>query len=129
VDRSTSISRALLAAAFAIGAGCVHAPPLPPPEPYQVQILEEAMRRLEAMGKDASRSRVIIAEHLRQEDAEVLAAKGVTDDAGIWRVSFTPDVAWSMLPIPTQTDFGGEVTFYFRPPSTEPFAVDDGDDE
>jgi hypothetical protein len=138
VDRSTSsraFARALLAAVFAaaVGSGCVHAAPTrsadATPAPYQVQILEESLRRLAAMGKDASGFRVIIAEHLRHDDTELLTEKGITDDGGIWRVSFTPDVSWSTLPVPTQVDLAGEVTFYFRQPSTEAFAVRDDDDD
>jgi len=129
--------RAALVAA-AVGSGCAHAPALraSPPvaasahAPYQARILEEAMRRLAAMGKDPAGFRVIIAERLRRGDAEVLAEKGITDGDGVWRVSFVPDVSWSTLPVPTQTDLGGEITFYFREPSTESFAVwDEGVDE
>ena len=132
-----AIGRGLLAAAVAaaIGAGCAHPtamatpPPSGPAAPYQVQILGEAMRRLTAMGKDASGFRVIIADRLRQGDAEALAEKGIEDAGGIWRVSFVPDVLWSTLPVPTQVDLPGEVTFYFRVPSTQAFAVRDEDDE
>jgi hypothetical protein len=141
-SRCTSrwIGRAVRAAllAAAVGSGCAQLPPIqaPPPvaasapAPYQARILAEAMRRLAAMGKDPSGFRVIIAERLRRGDAEVLAEKGITDGDGIWRVSFVPDVAWSTLPVPTQTELGAETTFYFREPSTESFAVwDEGDDE
>jgi hypothetical protein len=132
---SRTIGRALLAAAVAIavGSGCVHATQTQsqsgPPAPYQVQILGEAMRRLAAMGKDASGFRVIIADRLRQGDAEALAEKGIEDDGGIWRVSFVPDVLWSTMPVPTQVDLPGEVTFYFRVPGTQAFAVRNDDDD
>jgi hypothetical protein len=141
VGRSTctspAIGRALQAAVVAVvvGSGCVHPAALEPPpapvatEPYQVRILDEALRRLAAMGKDAAGFRVIIADRLRHDDAEILAEKGIAADGGIWRVSFVPDVSWSTVPVPTQAELPGEVTFYFRQPSAQAFAVRDDDDD